>query len=83
MTMSEGDLAVAEIRFVRMQPIEALPPPPSMTGAIGWLRANLISTPFNIALTILSILVLAWIVPGVVNFLFIDAAWTGVVRFVF
>src|SRR5689334_21294061 len=80
MTMSEGDLAVAEIRFVRMQPIEALPPPPSMTGAIGWLRANLLSTPFNIALTVLSILLLAWIIPGVVNFLFIDAAWTGTTR---
>src|SRR5690242_15195334 len=80
MTMSEGDLAVAEIRFVRMQPIEALPPPPSMTGAIGWLRANLLSTPFNIALTVISILLLAWIIPGVVNFLFIDAAWTGTTR---
>jgi len=80
MTMSEGDLAVAEIRFVRMQPIEAMPPPRSMTGAIGWLRENLLSTPFNIALTIICILLLAWIIPGVVNFLFIDAAWTGVDR---
>src|SRR5690349_11340976 len=80
MTMSEGDLAVAEIRFVRMQPIEALPPPPSMTGAIGWLRSNLLSTPLNIALTIISILLLAWIVPYVIRFLFIDAAWTGTNR---
>ena len=45
MTMSEGDLAVTEIRFVRRATIEARPPPAAMTGAFGWLRANLLSTP--------------------------------------
>jgi len=77
MTMSEGDLAVAEIRFVRDATIEGRPPPAAMTGALGWLRQNLLSTPFNIVLTILIALLLAWVIPDLIKFLFIDAVWTG------
>jgi general L-amino acid transport system permease protein len=80
MTMSEGDLAVAQLRFVRMTQIEPLPPPALHTGAIGWLRANLLSTPFNIALTVLTILLLLWIVPDALRFLIFDAVWTGADR---
>ena len=35
----------------------------AMTGAVGWLRQNLLSTPFNIALTILIALLLIWVIP--------------------
>jgi general L-amino acid transport system permease protein len=80
MTMSEGDLAVTQIRFVRAATIDAQPAPAAMTGAVGWLRANLISTPFNIALTIVIALLLAWVIPGLVKFLLIDAVWTGADR---
>src|ERR1700741_91131 len=51
-----------------------------MTGAIGWLRANLFSTPFNIALTAIIALLLAWTVPELLRFLILDAVWTGVDR---
>ena len=77
MTMSEGDLAVAEIKFVRDATIAPRPAPAAMTGAFGWLRANLLSTPFNIILTVLIALLLAWVIPELVKFLFIDAVWTG------
>ncbi len=77
MTMSEGDLAVTEIRYVRAAAIEARPPPAAMAGAIGWLRANLLSTPFNIVLTILIALLLAWLIPELAKFLLIDAVWSG------
>src|SRR5262245_66432789 len=80
MTMAEGDLAVAEIAFVRRATIAPQPPPTTMTGALGWLRNNLFSTPFNIALTILIGLLLAWAVPEMVRFLFIDAVWSGTDR---
>jgi general L-amino acid transport system permease protein len=77
MTMSEGDLAVAELAFVRHTTIAPRPPPATMTGAFGWMRANLLSSPFNIVLTILIVGLLAWAIPEIVKFLFIDAVWTG------
>src|SRR6478736_152789 len=77
MTMAEGDLAVTELPFVRHTTIAPRPPPATMTGALGWLRANLLSSPFNIALTILIGLLLAWVIPEIVKFLFIDAVWFG------
>jgi len=80
MTMSESDLAVAELRFVRQAQIDGRPPPVAMTGAVGWLRQNLLSTPFNVALTVLIVLLLAWMIPALVNFLIVDAVWTGVDR---
>jgi len=70
----------AEIAFVQSATQEPLPPPMSQRGAIGWLRENLISGPMNIALTILSILLIAWIAPPLIKFLFIDAVWTGADR---
>jgi general L-amino acid transport system permease protein len=80
MTMAEGDLAVTELNFVRRTHIPPQPAPATMTGALGWIRANLLSTPFNVALTILIALLLLWVVPGLVNFLFIDAVWSGADR---
>src|SRR5882672_4394297 len=80
MTQSEGELAVAELTFVRRYHLQPQPPPARMTGAVGWLRANLLSTPFNIALTVIIALLLVWAIPEAVKFLFIDAVWTGADR---
>ena len=80
MTMAEGDLAVSEIAFVRAAGIAPRPPPAAMTGALGWLRERLFSTPFNIALTILIGLLFAWVIPELLKFLLIDAVWSGTDR---
>ncbi len=80
MTMSEGDLAVAELHFVQPALIEGRPPPVVMSGAVGWLRQNLLSTPFNIALTIVIALLLVWVIPDLLRFLFFDAVWSGADR---
>ena len=80
MTMSEGELAVTELQFVRTRPIGPQPPPAAMSGAFGWVRANLLSTPFNIALTILIVLLLAWVIPDLTRFLLVDAVWSGADR---
>jgi len=66
--------------FVRTVPTDALPPPMTMTGALGWARANLFSGPFNILMTILVILLIVWIVPPLLKFLIIDATWSGTDR---
>ena len=63
--------------FVRTEPLAPLPPPIAAAGAIGWLRQNLFSSALNIALTIVCALLIVWIVPPLVKFLFIDAVWDG------
>jgi general L-amino acid transport system permease protein len=80
MTMAEGDLAVTELHFVRDRAIEARSPPAAMTGAVGWIRENLLSTPFNIALTVIIAALLLWAIPELLKFLLIDAVWTGADR---
>jgi general L-amino acid transport system permease protein len=52
-----------------------LPPPMSVAGPVAWLRENLFSSPVNIALTIVSVLLLYAIIPPLVNWAIIDATW--------
>ena len=54
-----------------------LPAPNTTTGIVGWLRTNLFSTPINSAFSIIFILVLAWIVPKLLNWAIFDAVWSG------
>ena len=63
--------------FVRRELVAASLPPPTKRGLIGWAREHLISGPFNITMTILSILLILLIVPPLLRFMLIDAVWTG------
>ena len=78
--MSEGDLAVAKMAFVRGEVIAARAPPVSMTGPWAWLRQRLLSTPFNIVMTIIVGALLIWVGIELARFLLIDAVWTGADR---
>jgi general L-amino acid transport system permease protein len=49
-------------------------------GAIGWLRQNLFSSWSNVALTILAFYILYKLVPGAIQWAFIDADWVGSTR---
>jgi len=49
-------------------------------GMFGWLRANLLSSPVNIALTLLCIVFIAWALPSLLRFFFFDAVWSGADR---
>lgn len=80
MSLSEVERANSPLSFVQREPLPPLPPPARMGGALGWLRENLLSTPFNIALTIIIVLLLSWAIPELVKFLIIDAVWTGTDR---
>jgi general L-amino acid transport system permease protein len=66
--------------YVRSTTVDAMPAPGVTTGAIGWVRANLLSSPANIALTLISILLVYWIVPPFIEFMFTQAVWTGADR---
>lgn len=54
-----------------------LPPPPSTTGVIGWMRENLFKGWFNSLLTILAVVFLGFTIPPLVNWLMIDATFAG------
>jgi general L-amino acid transport system permease protein len=61
--------------FVANGTIPPSPPPASGTGAVGWLRENLFSGPVNSVLTIVSVGLIVWFVPGIIQWAFIDAVW--------
>ena len=66
--------------YVRSTPVEAKSAPAATTGVVGWVRANLLSSPSNIALTVISILLVIWIVPPFIEFMFTHAVWSGTDR---
>jgi general L-amino acid transport system permease protein len=53
-----------------------LPPPLSVAGPIAWLRENLFASPFDIVLTVLSALLIYFIVPPLLDWLIFSATWT-------
>lgn len=57
-----------------------LPPPPNSTGVVGWAKANLFSSPLNIALTLLSLWFLWQILPPSIHWLFSGAVWAAADR---
>ena len=51
---------------------------PAPTGLVGWLRANLFSSPFNIVLTVLTLAFIVWVGRGRSSTSSsVDAVWTG------
>lgn len=66
--------------YVRTQMLAQEAPPSNTTGLGAWLRQNLFATPKDAVLTILALLVLAWLIPDAVNWLFIKAVWSGADR---
>lgn len=69
-----------DITYIRQEMLAPLPPPTSDASVVGWIKTNLLATPKDIVLTILGLAVLALILPGAINFLFLDAAWFGTDR---
>jgi len=57
-----------------------LPPPPNSTGVVGWAKANLFSSPLNIALTLLALWFLWQILPPSIHWLFSGAVWAAADR---
>ena len=70
----------SNISFVRNAMLEPEPAPASQRGAIAWIRRNLLATPKDIVLTVIAIAALAWVLPHMINWLFIQAVWTGTDR---
>ncbi|WP_226037365.1 amino acid ABC transporter permease [Aquibacillus saliphilus] len=55
--------------------LQTLDPPKSTLGVYGWLRKNLFNSFFNTLLTIISILVIYYILKGSITWVFTTAQW--------
>jgi general L-amino acid transport system permease protein len=66
--------------FVRQDLVPERPAPVKTTGFVGFLRTRLFNSPTNILITIVSALLLWFIVVPAIRFVLIDAVWTGADR---
>lgn len=65
----------AHTAFVAERQIPPSEPPAATTGLIGWLRENLFSGVFNSILTILAIALVVLIVPGAIEWTFVNGVF--------
>lgn len=70
-------MTASPTHFVRTDMLAQEPAPIALGGIGAWLKVNLFATPKDTVLTIIGLLFLAWLLPPALNWLFIDAAWTG------
>jgi general L-amino acid transport system permease protein len=63
--------------FVRQDLVDERPAPVKTTGLVGFLRTRLFNTPGNILVTIVCALLLWFTVVPTLNFLLVDAVWSG------
>ena len=54
--------------------------PSSTKGVTFWMRENLFSTPLNVALTLLGVMILFWIIPPFAKWAYINANFAGSTR---
>ncbi|MDP3544959.1 MAG: ABC transporter permease subunit, partial [Phreatobacter sp.] len=63
--------------FTRTELLQPAPPPASLVGPIGWMRANLFSSPLQALLTLVGAYIAYTLVWTFVDFTIIRAVWTG------
>jgi general L-amino acid transport system permease protein len=78
--MTDATTEMAPYAFVRKETLEQQPAPLSVAGPLAWVRQHLLSSPLNIALTLLCLYLVVDSVPGLIRFYFLDAVWTGTSR---
>jgi general L-amino acid transport system permease protein len=72
--------SATSLSFLRQTPAEKLPRPSASRGLAGWVRANLLSSPANIALTLTCLVFVVWAVPPLLRFFLFNAVWSGAGR---
>ncbi|MGO1163491.1 amino acid ABC transporter permease [Brucella pseudogrignonensis] len=68
---------MSDTHFIRKEMHPALPAPGTRTGALAWIRRSLFGSLKDSIFTILALLLIGWLLPPAVKWLFIDASWTG------
>lgn len=80
MARSASSPGISAQPFVRTEFVAPMRPPLGETGVIGWVRKNLFSSPLNSVLTLLALFLVWIVIPPMLRFAFVDAAWSGVSR---
>lgn len=65
------------LSYVRDSMLPPEPAPDNSRSSAAWIRANLLATPKDVVFTLLAIVLLAYALPGIINWLFIQASWVG------
>ncbi|MBV2184609.1 MAG: amino acid ABC transporter permease, partial [Rhizobium sp.] len=68
------------ISFVRHTFLPAEAPPRTESTTIGWLRKNLFASLKDSILTVAAIVAIIYFLPGIIDWLFLSAVWTGADR---
>jgi general L-amino acid transport system permease protein len=68
---------IAASAFVRQELVPQRAAPIKTTGFTGFLRTRLFNSPTNILITIVSLLLLWFVVVPAIRFLLVDAVWSG------
>ncbi|WP_420409486.1 amino acid ABC transporter permease [Hoeflea sp.] len=71
------DANYTSIAYVRSQESPAMPPPVNSGGIGGWLKTNLFASTRDTVLTILTVLLLIWMLPPIFDWAIFSAVWTG------
>ncbi|WP_157014611.1 amino acid ABC transporter permease [Mesorhizobium xinjiangense] len=66
--------------FVRTELVADQPPPSGEKGLVRWLRTNLFATPGDTVLTFIGLVIVAMVVPPLLNWAFLSAQWSGADR---
>jgi general L-amino acid transport system permease protein len=69
-----------DVSWVRTEMALAEAPPRSEAGPMAWIRKNLFATPVDSALTVISLLAVAWFLPQILDWSLFNAVWTGADR---
>lgn len=67
-------------QFIRQKMVEPMPAPASEKGIASWLKENLFSGAKDTILSVLGISLIVWFLPGLINWLFVNAVWVGTDR---
>lgn len=69
-----------DLSWVRTEMAQAMPAPPGERGLVAWIRKNLFSSVGDTILTLVGLVLVAMILPPIIDWAFIQAQWTGADR---
>ena len=70
-------MLVTQQPYLRQTQVDPEPPPVLVSGPIAWIRAHLLSSPLNIAMTVVTLYLSYLVFAPLIKFALIDAVWTG------